>query len=276
MRFPVNLGQPAAAGAFVLAAFASHGAGAAPAYPPVLTQVLGPNVKVVKQFPAASGLTGWVLAQGGQYTLVYTTADKKTVVAGTLIGEGRTNLSRQYEDQFVPRPDFSQAYGQLEKSGWVAEGSVANPKAVLYVFVDPNCPFCNMTWKALQPYEAAGLQVRWIPVATLGPTSLPKAVEVMAAADKTAAFRRMEANHGKPWQPSKDSAEASHPAAVEAIRKNGELMERFQIGGTPGVVWRDRSGQVHVKSGMPRLSELPAITGLPEQKIDDPSLAKFR
>lgn len=276
MHLPVFLPRPATAGAIVLAACAATGAIAAQAYPPVLAQVLGPNVRIVKQFPAASGLTGWVLAQGAQYTVVYTTADKKTVVAGTLIGDGGRNLSQQYEEQFVPRPDFSQAYAQLEKSAWVAEGTMANPKGVLYAFVDPNCPFCHMTWKAVQPYEAAGLQVRWIQVATLGPTSLPKAIEVLAAADKTAAYRRMEANYGKPWQPSKDSAEATHPAAVEAIRQNGELMERFQIGGTPGVVWRDRAGQVHVKSGMPRLSELPAITGLPEQKIDDPSLAKFR
>jgi len=27
---------------------------------------------------------------------------------------------------------------------------------------------------------------------------------------------------------------------------------------------------------MPRLSQLPAITGLPEQKIDDPELTEFR
>jgi thiol:disulfide interchange protein DsbG len=33
---------------------------------------------------------------------------------------------------------------------------------------------------------------------------------------------------------------------------------------------------VNVKGGMPRLSELPGITGLPEQKNDDPALAKFR
>jgi thiol:disulfide interchange protein DsbG len=31
-----------------------------------------------------------------------------------------------------------------------------------------------------------------------------------------------------------------------------------------------------VKSGMPRLSELPAISGLPEQKVEDPALARFR
>ncbi len=44
----------------------------------------------------------------------------------------------------------------------------------------------------------------------------------------------------------------------------------------PGIVWKDKQGKVQVKAGMPRLPELAAITGLPGQKIDDPSLARFR
>lgn len=243
--------------------------------PPVLDRALGAGLKIVRQFPAGSGLTGWVLSQGGNYSLVYTTADGKTLVAGVLVdGKGR-NLSALHEDQYLPKPDFTAAFAQLDKSAYVAEGSATNPKSVVYAFVDPNCPYCHFMWRAVQPYEAAGLQVRWIPVATLGPTSMPKAIEVLAAPDKTAAFRRMEENHGKPWTDT-GKTERSHPAVAAAIRANGALMNRFGIAGTPGVVWRDRNGKVQVKSGMPRLSELPSITGLPEQKITDPSLAKFK
>lgn len=249
---------------------------AAEAIPPVLNQAVSAGVKVVKSFPAASSLTGWVLSQGGHYSVVYTTADGKTLLAGALVGERGQNLSEMYEDQFVPKPDLAQAYKQLERSAYVTEGPAQGAKNVVYVFVDPNCPFCNMAWRALQPYEAAGLQVRWIPVATLGPTSLPKAVEVLAAPDRTAAFRRMEANHGKPWTAPAGISDASHPAVNMQIRENGELMAQFGIAGTPGIVWRDKQGIVRVKSGMPRLSELPALTGLPEQKITDSSLARFR
>jgi thiol:disulfide interchange protein DsbG len=48
------------------------------------------------------------------------------------------------------------------------------------------------------------------------------------------------------------------------------------MSGTPGIVWKDKKGKVQVKGGMPRLSEFAGITGLPEQKIDDPALARFR
>lgn len=249
---------------------------AAEPLPPVLKRAVSAGVKVVKQFPAGSGLTGWVLGQGGQHSIVYTTADKKTLIAGSLIDERGQNLSEQHESKYVPKPDLSAAYAQLQKSAFVAEGTVSKPKSVIYVFVDANCPFCHLMWKAVQPYEAAGLQVRWIPVATLGPTSMPKALSILAAADKTAAFRKMEQNHGKPWSADPKVNERTHPAVAASIHRNGELMAQFGIGGTPGVVWRDKQGQVHVKGGMPRLSELPAITGLPEQKITDPDLDRFK
>ncbi|MES2756951.1 MAG: thiol:disulfide interchange protein DsbG [Pseudomonadota bacterium] len=258
------------------ALLASTMAFSADAYPKAIRQAVDSGVKVIRQFPAVSGLTGWVLAQDGQYSTVYTTADKKTLLAGALIGERGESISAQYEEQYVPKPDLGALFAQLEKSSYVTEGAVSGAKSTVYVFVDANCPYCHSAWLAFQPYEKAGLQVRWIPVATLGPTSMPKAIEVMAASDKLAAFRVMEANHGKAWTASAQSSEAAQPAAAAAIRRNGELMRRFGIGGTPGLIWKDKQGKVQVRSGMPRLSEFPAITGLPEQKNDDGALDKFR
>ncbi|WP_426176882.1 thiol:disulfide interchange protein DsbG [Massilia sp. TWR1-2-2] len=245
-------------------------------YPKVIRQAVDSGVKVVKSFPAVSGLTGWVMLQDGRYSTVYTTADKKTLLAGVLIGESGENISAAYEEKYAPKPDLGALFQQLDKSSYVAEGTLSGPTSIVYVFVDANCPFCHYTWLALQPYEKVGLQVRWIPVATLGPTSMPKAIEVMAAADKVGAFRKMEENHGKPWTPSALASETAQPAVASAIRQNGELMQRFGIAGTPGVIWKDKQGKVQVKGGMPRLSELPAITGLPEQRNDDSSLNKFR
>jgi thiol:disulfide interchange protein DsbG len=86
----------------------------------------------------------------------------------------------------------------------------------------------------------------------------------------------MEANQGKPWTAPAGISEAAQPALAARVRANGELMERFGINGTPGIVWRDKQGSVHVKGGLPRLSELPAITGLPEQKINDPALSHYQ
>lgn len=262
-----------AAAAIVLAA---SGCTSAEEYPKMIQEAVNSGLKVVKTFPAASGLTGWVLSQGGEHTVVYTTADRKTLLAGALVGENGESLSAEYEEKHMPKPDMSALFQDLENSTYVTEGPSSSPKSMIYVFVDANCPFCHYTWKALQPYEKVGLQVRWILVDTLGPTSMPKAVEVLAAPDKTAAFRRMEENHGKPWNGSTQFSADKHPAVAANIRKNGELMSRFGLSGTPGIVWKDKQGKVQIKAGMPRLQEIAHITGLPEQKVDDPALAKFR
>lgn len=265
---------PAAAGALLLALLP---ASAAEAYPKAIQSAINDSgVKMVRSFPAASGLTGWVLEQSGRHSVVFTTADKKTLLAGALINENGESLSAQYEEKYVPKPDMGKLFSELEKSAYVVEGATKNPKSIIYVFVDANCPYCHYTWLALQPYEKIGLQVRWIPVATLTPTSMPKAIEVMAAVDKTAAFRKMEERHGKQWEPSAQWSEAKNRAVADRIRRNGDLMQKFGIAGTPGVIWKDKSGIVNVKGGMPPLHQLPAITGLPEQKMTDPSLAKFR
>lgn len=259
-----------------LLTFTSWTPAAAQDYPKAIQGAIESGVEVVKQFPAASGLTGWVLQDEWSTSVIYTTADKKTVILGSLIDEDGQDLNTLYAKQHVPEPDLSGIYGEFEHAAYVVEGPLTNPRNAIYVFVDANCPYCHLAWRALQPYAAAGLQVRWLLVDTLGPTSLPKAIEVLAAKDTTAAFRRMEENHGKPWEATLKVNKEIEAAITERIRHNGKLMLQSGILGTPGVAWKDKDGKVHIKAGMPRLSELPAITSLPEQKIDDPELQKFR
>ena len=166
-------------------------------------------------------------------------------------------------------------FATLEKTDAVTEGA-ASPKRILYVFFDANCWYCHLTWKALQAYEKAGLQVRWVPVAYQKDSSTGRAAAIMQAKDRVAAMRVNETGYRAksydggiaPVKPSK-----AFEAQLEA---NFELMDRFGVSGTPGLAWKDEKGRVQVKTGMPRLSQLPSITGLPAQKIDDPELAKFR
>ena len=53
-------------------------------------------------------------------------------------------------------------------------------------------------------------------------------------------------------------------------------MHAAQVRGTPGIIYRNRSGQLTKCSGMPKLSALPEITGLPPQAETDPRLSRFR
>lgn len=201
---------------------------------------------------------------------------RKLFAAAALLGLSALAPAADYPNKYIPRPDFEAPFKELEKAPYVAEGPVRNPRSLLYVIYDANCPYCHLAWKMLQPYEKAGLQVRWVPVAFLSPTSMPKAIEALAAPDPTAAFRRIMERFGQNYDPPAGFDARAKPEIAAKIQKNLELMQHLGMSGTPGLVWKDKNGRIATKGGLPRLSELPAITGLPEQKVDDPELAKFR
>jgi thiol:disulfide interchange protein DsbG len=148
---------------------------------------------------------------------------------------------------------------------------------VLYVFFAANCFYCHLTWKALQPYEAVGLQVRWLPVAYQKPSSAGRAAAIMLAPDRVAALRMNETAY-KPAQfdagiqPMDTVAET----LVAQLQANMQLMQKFGAPGTPALVWKSSDGKVRLRAGVPRLSELAQITRLPPQANADPELAAFR
>lgn len=244
--------------------------------PKQIQGVIDSGAQIVKTFPAAAGMKGWVISKDERYMILFSSPDNKTLFAGDMIDESGKNLTEQYVDLYVPKPDLTPIYNALEHSTYIAEGTLKSPKSVIYAFFDPNCPFCHFAWQALQHYEAAGLQVRWIPVAYLMETSTGKAAAILQAKDRLAAFRNNEQkynlkNHEGGATPAKPSA-----ASNKQLQDNSELMHQLGITGTPAIVWKDAQGTIQMKAGMPRLSEFPAITSLPEQTVDDADLARFR
>ena len=174
------------------------------------------------------------------------------------------------------QPEYQTLFAQLEKTDVVQEGA-KEAKSVLYVFFDANCFYCHLTWKALQPYETVGLQVRWVPVAYQQPSSVGRAAAIMQASDRIAALRVNEIGYNAAQfdggiQPMDKVA----GTLVAQLQANTQLMRKFGAPGTPVLVWKDRDGKVRFKVGVPRLSELPQITRLPAQPIEDPELEKFR
>lgn len=260
----------AATGAASLSAHAEN----SPKQIQMLTQS---GAKVLKTFKAASNLKGWVISQDGHYSLLFTTPDNKTLLAGELIDESGNNLSARYAKEYFPQPNLAALFSEFEHSAYVAEGAQKSPKSVVYAIFDPNCPFCHLAWKALQPYEKAGLQVRWIPVAYLTESSAGKAAAILEAKDRVAAFRENEQKYNPQNHEGGVQALAKPGAStLQQLQANAELMQKIGASGTPALVWKDSQGKVHVNAGMPRLSALPAITGLPEQTETDASLARFR
>jgi len=236
------------------------------------------GMKIVNKFQAVGGLKGWVLQGGGQNSVIYTSADGKYIFAGALVDEAGKNLTEEYIAKYAPKPELNKLYSRLESSAYFVEGAKGSAvKATIYAFLDPNCVFCHLAWKAFQPYEKAGLQVRWVPVGFLKPDSLPKAAALLESSDPGAAM----ANHEKTFEPATETGgiqpvEKISPETAKKLQANAQLMNEFGFGGTPAIVYKDKNGKVSVKPGMPRLSDLPEMTGIAEQPQTDPELARFR
>jgi len=171
--------------------------------------------------------------------------------------------------------DRAALFSRLEQTRHIVEGA-GHPGSVLYVFFDPNCYYCHLTGKALQPYEKAGLQVWWVPVAYQKPSSVGMAAAILLASDPAAALRQNETGYRPASYDGAITALAEVPPAIsKALQENMDLMRAFGAQGTPALVWKEKSG-IGFRNAVPRLSELPRITGLPPQKIEDPDLAPFR
>lgn len=260
--------------ASVLVGFSAFNAQATETLPAPIQSAVDSGLRYEKSFPAAGGLTGWVLSQGaGNNMILYTTSVGDVAIAGNMFDAKGANLTKQYMEKYGPKPDYEKMWGELETSAWVPEGpKTKDAKSVIYAFEDSNCGYCHLYWKALQPYVKAGVQVRWIPVAFLSAESLPKAAALLTATDPVIALAEMHAEYGKKLANPKPVTEAVK-AKVDA---NAKLMRLYGFSGTPATFYKDKSGKVRAVNGMPSLPELANITGVPEQKQTDPELARYR
>ncbi|MGE5320400.1 MAG: thioredoxin fold domain-containing protein [Hyphomicrobiaceae bacterium] len=141
----------------------------------------------------------------------------------------------------------------IEQATYVAEGR--GPR-LLYIFFDPNCPYCHGLYQNLRAWVGKdGLQIRWVPVGILTPTSEAKAAAILQAANPMAALHQDEDDFG--FADYGDSGGGIAPAMQinaktrQALAVNLSLMEAQHIYGVPVVLFRDRSGRGQVLVGAP-------------------------
>jgi thiol:disulfide interchange protein DsbG len=263
-----------AATAASAASSAAAPAPSAPTTPPALEYPLQHGYHAVRSFKAASGLTGWVIqSQDGTYSVFYSTADGQSLIAGDLLTSTGENLTDRYMEQYAPAPDLSAFWPRFEHSTSIVTGTRSNPKSVIYAIMDPNCIFCHLLWIALKPYEAAGLQVRWVPVGFLHHDSAPKAAALLRGGES--ALTQLQEHFDEKKESGGIAGIEVTPELQRELDANLALMRDARVQGTPGIFYRTAAGQVRRQSGMPSLAELVDITGLPAQPETNPELAEF-
>ncbi|WP_256385071.1 thioredoxin fold domain-containing protein [Photobacterium toruni] len=222
--------------------------------PPQLEQLIKNGVvKLVETFKHGN-YVGYLVESDGEYHLYWATNDNM-VIAGPLIDANGYNITDQYLNEKMPKPDYSAIYKDIlsDKGVINTHPEYKSDKGAMYVFVEPFCGWCAKYHQQLEPLIKNGLNVKWVPVSFLSEKSNGVIQHVFD-----------QANPSEAWDLHVDSLHKSEPivsvateATKAAISGNSELMQRLGAKGTPATVYM-LNGKVHV-GGIMEQSKLIAL-----------------
>lgn len=234
-------------------------ASAAPAPTPAEQRLMSSGARIVQAFDSVSGLKAIVADNGKEKRLFYVTADGNSLIVGNVFDAHGVNVTTADTDragiiastaQASPATDaqLQDIWARAEKLRWIAEG---NSKRVVYVFFDPNCPYCKRLWASLRTaVEKNQVQVRWLPVAILRDDSKALAAAVYDAKRPSEALQQM-ANYQ--LQPVRISDEVNKNLAFNLL-----LLRDTGYTGVPTILYR-RGAKVVSTMGLPTDQQLAAL-----------------
>jgi thiol:disulfide interchange protein DsbG len=226
--------------------------------PQAIKAVEARGAEVVGRFDADGGLKGFATRYTGQGMALYLTPDGEHVLIGSLLDANGEDLTRGQLEKLVYEPLGKEMWTRMQDSSWIADGKADAPR-IVYMFSDPNCPYCNMFWKQARPWVESGkVQLRHIMVGMLRADSAGKSAALLSAKDPQAALNEHEAA-GKA---SKLKALEKIPAEQEEqLTANLMLMGELGAQATPAIFYVDDSGRLQQHQGAPRPEALEEIIG---------------
>lgn len=227
-------------------------------WPEPIKAVEARGAEIIQRFDAPSGLQGYAARYNGQGLALYLTEDGEHVLVGSLLNAKGEDLSQQPLDKLVYEPLGKEMLSKLERSTWIADGSTKAPR-IVYMFSDPNCPYCNMFWKQARPWvEAGDVQVRHVMVGMLRQDSAAKAAALLNAKDQQAALHE----HESAGKTSKLQGLKEIPETIQLqLDSNLGLMAEMGASATPAIFYPDENGQLRQQQGAPSPDVLNQIMG---------------
>ncbi|MBG8561438.1 thiol:disulfide interchange protein DsbG [Pseudomonas qingdaonensis] len=226
--------------------------------PKAVQQIEAKGAKVTGSFDAPNGLKGYAAQFQNRGVALYLTPDGKHVLVGSLFDEQGQDLSEAPLEKLVYAPMAKQVWAKLDKTAWIADGKADAPR-VVYLFSDPNCPYCNMFWQQARPWVDSGkVQLRHIMVGIIRADSPAKSAALLASADPQKALQA----HESAGKASTLKPLAKIPAQVQAkLDANLARMEELGLSATPAIFYLDDKGQLQTQQGAPRPEMLGKILG---------------
>ena len=231
---------------------------AAEDYPAPVKAIEAQGVEIIGRFSAPGGVTGYAAVVGQRPLAIYVTADGKHAIVGTMVDSQGNDLTHEPLERLVKKPLTARTWKQLEGSTWIGDGSAKAPR-VVYVFTDPNCPYCRKFWADARPWVEAGkVQLRHILVGILRPSSAGKAAAILADKQPEAALGRDERAGRQGGVEPMDPIPAKIRAQLDA---NEQLMQQLGSYATPTIFYKDDDGDLQSVQGAPQPQMLAGILG---------------
>lgn len=228
----------------------------------LVTKVINGQGAIVDTFPAVGGLTGFVVesTQGAGHNsgILYADPKGRFLVAGSVISAQGQDMTQVYTNEYINSKIAGPAYAEALQLNTFTSGSNNAPHKAIVIF-DPNCIYCHLLYKELEPMIAEGqVQIRWLPVAFRDPSSPGKAAAMLNAGSDADASKLLGENEATfndqtetgalaPIQP-----DASNPAVTEAFSKvaqNTQFFSKYSFQGTPTVFYKQTDGKVVMVPG---------------------------
>lgn len=137
---------------------------------------------------------------------------------------------------------------RLKNAALISEGT---GQRRLYVFFDPDCPYCHRLYEDLQPLIGPkGLKVGWVPVGILKISSFGKAAHLLEAKSPWQALARAENGYRGERGLAVTPRRATVKIAADLMR-NAHLLRSAGGNGVPFLVYKDQEGLVRATVGDP-------------------------
>lgn len=226
--------------------------------PKPIQQMQAKGAEIKGSFDAPNGLRGYAAQYQNNALALYLTPDGKHVLVGSLFDEQGKDLSAEPLQKLVYAPMSKALWAKMESAAWIADGKDSAPRKV-YLFSDPNCPYCNMFWEQARPWVKSGkVQLRHIMVGIIHEDSPGKSAALLAAKDPAKALH----DHEKAGKASTLKALDKVPEAVQQkLAANMALMEEMGLQATPAIFYQDEQGNLQSQQGAPRPELLGKILG---------------
>ncbi|WP_115672537.1 thiol:disulfide interchange protein DsbG [Ciceribacter selenitireducens] len=227
-------------------------------YPPVLKVIEQQGLTILGEMQVPGGLRAFAAKAGAQPLALYLTPDGEHVVVGTLVDGSGQDMAEAQLKEMVEAPIKEEGWKKLERSTWVQDGEQNAPR-IVYVFTDPNCPYCNQFWTAARPWVETGkVQLRHVMVGVIRQDSPAKAAAILEATSPQDALAENELNYQNGGISPLETVAPDMAAKLEA---NAALMTELGFAGTPAIVFRKVDGSIGNVAGLPQGAALEMILG---------------